>query len=284
MASQEEQVAFLTGAGNRFGLCDRRQYGSPADLEDARALALLLGAGDSSLDGLLFLLPAESGADARLVIYNRDGSRPEACGNGLRCAAWFMLQTAPDVGRRLRIETDAGPREVELVACGGRRAVLRAGMGEAELFDAAPSPLRGARATGVRLGNPHCVLEVQDEREIPVARVGTTMQSHPAFADGVNVGFLAWREGRWCLRVHERGVGETEACGTGATAAAAVIAAHGRDDWPIEIRMPGGPLRIDWAPGGGLSLEGEAVLEAVSLQPEQAGPPCEQGDAAPAAG
>lgn len=192
-----------------------------------------------------------------MVIYNADGSRPEACGNGLRCVGWHL--TRESGGEVQKIETDAGLRRVEISRIGTEIALLLAEMGRAERFPLA-SPLcpeaEGLAATGVRIGNPHCVIRVEDERGVAVDQIGRAMQSHPDFPRGVNVGFLCQREDRWNLRVWERGVGETAACGTGACAAAAWVGDRGSE---TTIEMRGGRLVVRRDQEDRYFLFGEAV-------------------------
>src|SRR5690606_28468302 len=95
------------------------------------------------------------------------------------------------------------------------------------------------------LGNPHVILRVDDEREMDVARRGAALQTHAAFPRGVNVGFLATRGGEHHLRVFERGVGETQACGTNTCAAAAYLTLREGASFPIELHLPGGAMRVE---------------------------------------
>jgi len=257
-----------SGAGNRFLVVPGEERERDWS-ELARALcgrALLDG---QRADGLLLVASAEADEDARMILWNADGSRAEACGNGLRCIGLWLHRRGA-TGRR-RVETDAGVREVEVLETAGAAARVRAQMGRAERFRlAAPLPgLAAPPAVGVRLGNPHCVVQVLDERSAPVEALGAALQRHRDFPAGVNVGFLARREDRWHLRVFERGVGETAACGSGACAAAAVVGLEGET---IELEMPGGTLRVTLTPGGELELVGEARFHGeVELETDPGG-------------
>jgi diaminopimelate epimerase len=246
----------FSGAGNRFflhqGAIEERDWSRLAG-EICRNTAVRGG----GADGLLLVSP-DADAEVRMTIWNADGSRPEACGNGLRCVGWW-LHTSGRVprGGRMRVATDSGVREVEVLESTGGRALVRAEMGRATTFELTEPPsLDEVAAMGVHLGNPHCVLRIDDEREAPVEEVGSAMQDHPDFPRGVNVGFLARRLDRWRLRVFERGVGETAACGTGACAAAAVIGTPGRR---VEVEMAGGRLGVEVGEGGRVELLGDAV-------------------------
>ncbi len=291
----------VSGAENLFVLVDGLLGPLPAD---PAALARELCAepfpagppADGRLpDGILLLsAPSSADADAALEIRNRDGSRPEACGNGLRCVAWYLLREGRTAAEAARIETDAGLREVRLVDPPSlpassspradataaaeardipRRATLLASMGPPRC--SAPDPPLalepGERdALAVHLGNPHVILRVDDERAIDVPRRGAALQHHPAFPAGVNAGFLATRAGRHHLRVFERGVGETRACGTNACAAAAYLTLREGLTGPLEIHLPGGPLRVE-PTHDELLLEGPAEWLAAFESPSSLG-------------
>ena len=117
------------------------------------------------------------------------------------------------------------------------------------------------RAVLVDMGNPHCVLFVDDERTAPVAEVGPLLQRHPRFPQGTNVEFLARRDGEHHLRVWERGVGETLACGSGACAAVAVLRRRDRLDAAVRVELPGGTLQVEWqGPGHPVWMSGPATF------------------------
>ena len=279
------KLSILSAAGNAFAVLDTAAEGLPGDPASlARALCTDLGqplreqarAGGlpqlegRDLDGLLLVLPPEGQADCRMVIHNADGSRPEACGNGLRCVARFAREQGLATGDLVRVETDAGLRSVALEGCGDRpdaaRAVsVRASMGvprvvaRREQLECAGEQLE---ATLIDMGNPHCVLFVEDERRAAVERIGPALERHARFPARTNVEFASLRAEGLGLRVWERGVGETAACGTGACAAAvAAMLEHGRRS-PLEVQLPGGRLRVHWDGAGEVWLEGPARLHA----------------------
>ena len=244
------KLSIMSGAGNTFAVVD----GGRESLGDDRAsLARCLcvpGAFEWPLDGLL-VVERSSLADCRMTIFNADGSHPEACGNGLRCVAKFAREHGYAVRDRLRVETDAGVREVELVReAGGAITAARASMGKPRSIerDIELSTSHGRmRATLVDMGNPHCVLFVEDERTAPVASLGAELERHPRFPQRTNVEFCARRAGKLWLRVWERGVGETAACGTGACASAVVATLLTPPErLPIEVELPGGRLTVAW--------------------------------------
>ncbi|TDJ77130.1 MAG: diaminopimelate epimerase [Planctomycetota bacterium] len=254
MSAGRGEAVLLSAAGNRFVLIDARAGGAP---RDAAALARALCAAESTpaqrRDGLLLLLPPEGVGDARLVIHNRDGTRPEACGNGLRCVG-FHLGTRDGAAGERRIETDAGVRAVTIDRDDGERLVVRAELGPARLVERdewLESPGGQDRAGRVRVtlvdvGNPHCVLFVGDVLAAPVAELGPQLERHPRFPQGTNVEFVAYDDEAHTLdmRVWERGVGETQACGTGAAAAARAATERYELAWPVRVRVPGGVLEV----------------------------------------
>ncbi|WP_290651906.1 diaminopimelate epimerase [Aquisalimonas sp.] len=216
-------------------------------------------------DQVLLAAPAtQPGMDFRYRIFNADGREVEQCGNGVRCLARFLLDEGLTTRDQLTIETLGGPTEVSMEP--DRRVTVN--MGPPRL-DPLVIPFRAAhRATtypltvegetliiaAVSIGNPHAVLLVEDVDAAPVARLGPAIETHADFPAHVNAGFLQIvNRGHVRLRVHERGAGETLACGTGACAAAVAGRLQGLLDETVAVDLPGGRLEIQW-PG-----EGEAV-------------------------
>ena len=215
--------------------------------------------------------PRAAGTAAFYRIFNADGGEVEQCGNGARCVAEWL---------RLAGRADA---EVALDSPGGRvfARLLRPGwvsvdMGEPDFRPASLPFTAGAEAPSYRLpidgtevefavvsmGNPHAVLFVPAVAAAPVARLGPQLESHPAFPRRVNVGFLEVVDPTHArLRVFERGVGETLACGTGACAAVAAGRKAGRLAPRVEVTLPGGVLEIAWdGPGTHLWMTGPAAV------------------------
>jgi diaminopimelate epimerase len=274
------RLALLSGAGNAFAVLDATRGAAPQDpaglaqtvcADRASALfaaglrAALVPPADRALDGLLLLVPPQGGGDCRMVIYNADGSRPAACGNGLRCAARFAREQGIAQSDRVSVETDAGLRRVQLLREGGEPKRARASMGRPRVLalrERLEVEGRELCATLVDLGNPHCVLFVDDERAVDVARLGPRLERHARFPERTNVEFAARRGGRIALRVWERGVGETAACGTGACATAVAAAAEGLQELPVEVDLPGGRLGVRWSSDGEVELEGPCLFHA----------------------
>jgi len=244
----------LSGAGNNFVLIDGREAPLPADLSRlAKRLCRRTLAGGFCPDGLLCLTAPKRGGDLAFAVYNADGSRPETCGNGLRCTGEFV-RSRGFAGERLVLETDTGLCELSLGAedinvCMGIATVV-----EPQTHVALQS--HDLRATLVDIGNPHCVLFVEDERHARVEEWGRELEKHRRFESGTNVEFVTERAGRLHARVWERGVGETAACGSGACAIAAAAALRFARPFPIEVEMPGGLLRVTRDDRGRLWLAG----------------------------
>ena len=252
----------MHGAGNDFVVLDVRDApGLAARLDQdggrlCRALAdRHAGAG---CDQVLTIEPAHGpGAVAAYGIRNADGSASRQCGNGARCvAAWLVRDgTAPATGA-FAIDSPAGRHPVRVLGDGA----FEVDMGLVE-FEPGRIPLEGFGGVAPRyslevagapvvfgaasMGNPHAVIEVDDLAHAPVAALGMALQRHPAFPQSVNVGFARVEaRDRIGLRVFERGVGETLACGSGACAAVAVLAGQGRVDDAVAVALPGGVLHI----------------------------------------
>lgn len=206
-----------------------------------------------------------------MKVINADGSVPEMCGNGLRCVALYLVHRGLVNVRAFRIDTDAGPHDVE-VAVEGRGGQVQVLMRPASLeasdvlqqsgrFVDAPFPVDGhaLHMTAVSMGNPHAV--TFDALPAPMSELGPRIEKDPRFKAGANVGFASMQQGELLLTVWERGCGFTLACGTGACAAAVAAVETGRAprDVPITVRLPGGPLSIRvGAPGAPISMTGPA--------------------------
>lgn len=212
-------------------------------------------------DGVLTLLPARAGGAAYMHIHNSDGSVAAMCGNGIRCVARFLAERRGLDGS-FDVETDAGPRRCTVHrGAGGRVEAVSVEMGPARMTGEEEFTVRGERLRALRvsMGNPHAVFfgDASPER---AAAVGPAIEA--AVEGGVNAGFAALRAGGIDLVVWERGAGLTQACGTGACAAAAAAVSSGRlpAGAPIEVRLPGGPLTVTVREGGsGVTMRGPVV-------------------------
>jgi diaminopimelate epimerase len=263
--------AKLHGTANDFIYVDARA-GFPGD-PAAIARRLCDRRRGIGADGLILLLPSTE-ADGRMVIYNADGSRAEMCGNGIRGLAKFAYERGLLPKNPLTVETDAGVKALELHLDGGRVARVTVDMGmpewrgreipvdaDGEILD---RPLvvdgRTWSVTCVSMGNPHCVVFVDDVAGLPLETLGPRFEHHPFFPRRVNTEFVRvdGRE-RLTMRVWERGSGETMACGTGACAVGVAAARTGRSARRVTVTLPGGPLEIDWRSDDRVLMTGDAV-------------------------
>jgi len=243
----------VEGLGNDFLLVDLRQGGPTLAQLGERAPALCdrrLGVGG---DGILAVTPARSpGAAGTMVVLNHDGSRPEMCGNGLRCVALHLAGAAPD----LIVDTDAGPRACRVLerSADGHRGEVEVDMGLA--LHLGQHVITGRDFHAVSLGNPHAVTLVDaDEDPEQLARaLGPGIERDPRFPARTNVEFARLEaDGSLTLWVWERGCGITAACGTGACATVAAAAHRGLlpADAAVRVHLPGGVLQVRLAPQPG---------------------------------
>ncbi len=201
-------------------------------------------------DGVVTILPPRTpGAAASMHVYNSDGSVAEMCGNAIRCLARHLAERRGLEGE-IRIDTDAGMKTCTLHRePGGAVAAVSVDMGPARVQDDEDFRVAGEtlHAARVSMGNPHAVIFDEPSRE-RAAAVGPAVER--AVAGGVNVGFARPGAGGIDLVVWERGAGLTDACGTGACAAAVAAIRRGaiRAGEPVEVRLPGGALEITVAP------------------------------------
>jgi diaminopimelate epimerase len=261
----------MQGLGNDFVVFDApRAAPAPLDPDKVRALAdRHTGVG---FDQALILDAARDPAHrASYRIFNSDGSEVEQCGNGARCIAALLYARAPELGRELSMESPGGTVHARVREDG----LVSVDMG-APNFDPRSLPMDApAQAPSysldvegetidygaVSMGNPHAVLQVADVTNAPVERLGPRIERHRRFPRRTNVGFMQIVDrGRIGLRVFERGVGETRACGTGACAAAAVGRHQGLLEADVRVDLPGGTAHVSWpGPGGHLWLTGPAA-------------------------
>lgn len=216
-------------------------------------------------DGLILICPSDT-ADARMRMYNADGSEGVMCGNGIRCVAKYIYDhgIVPPERRSAVIDTNDGPKTVELTVEEGKAVLVTVDMGTLSLTSEPCEPITvdgmDLFFTGVDAGNPHAVyflednpaLGVSDVRELDFDRYGRAFETHPRFPDRVNSEFVSRRSPREIdFRVWERGSGETLACGTGATAAVYAGIRLGKLDNEVLVHLRGGDLRIRFAPAAG---------------------------------
>lgn len=213
-------------------------------------------------DQALVIQPARTeNTEAYYRIFNADGGEVEQCGNGARCVAEWLRRTRHLTGS-IRLESRGGIIEARFEDNG----LVSVDMGEPQFLDEQEFELGLAgvsvRFTRVSMGNPHIVIWVPNVDAAPVAELGPQLEAHPMFPQKTNVGFLQRIDSSHArLRVFERGVGETLACGTGACAAMAVGRRSGRFDSAVVIDLPGGRLSLRWdGPGTHLWMTGPATV------------------------
>jgi diaminopimelate epimerase len=258
-------VAKVHGTGNDFVLLDnvggeRLPFGALARLWCARRYGI-------GADGLLVLeAPSARGADIAMRIFNADGSEAEMCGNGIRCVARYLAQRRPSWPRTMTVQTAAGLVRTTIQTRAGctdvsvdmgvprlaRRDIPMRGEPGARVIDE-PVDVRGAtlRLCALSMGNPHCVTFTDEPVErVDLAAHAAALERLDLFPHGANYEVARVAGGVASMRVLERGVGETQACGSGACAVGVAAILTGRTQTPVTVTMPGGPVRIEWAGEG----------------------------------
>jgi len=257
----------MNGLGNDFVIIDARTNAFEATPERARAIAdRHLGVGCDQL--IVIEEPRDEHADAFMRIFNADGGEVASCGNATRCVASVLMEETG--ATNVIIETLAGLLDAETTGSG----LITVDMGPARL-DWREIPVSRAIDTlhlgiesgplsdpvGVNVGNPHAVFFVDDSEAVDLAAHGPVLERHKIFPEFANIGaaeIVSRKKIR--LRVWERGVGETEACGSGACAA--LIAASRRDlcGRKADIVLNGGKLEIEWLPDGNVTMTGPVAV------------------------
>ncbi|KRE72368.1 diaminopimelate epimerase [Paenibacillus sp. Soil750] len=213
-------------------------------------------------DGVVFILPSEK-ADFQMRIINSDGSEAEQCGNAIRCVSKYVYDHKLIDATEITIETiGAGVQKVQVHVHDGRVVTARVDMGEPilqglqvpttvdadEVIDY-PIEVEGTsfRFTAVSMGNPHCVIYVEDAVNFDLATWGPKLEAHPMFPRKINVEFATVRDRAYTdMRVWERGAGPTLACGTGACATLVSSVLNGLSDREATVSLKGGDLFIEW--------------------------------------
>jgi diaminopimelate epimerase len=256
----------MHGLGNDFLVVDDREQ-QPVDwpVLARRVCERHTGVG---ADGVL-LIQGSDIADLRMRLYNADGSEAEMCGNGVRCVAEYVAVHGIS-GDRVVWETGAGAVVTERLG----DDLITVDMGpprfdpsdipfDAEGDEVIDQPLhvdgRTLRITALSMGNPHCVTVVDDVAGFPLAELGPLVERHPRFPQRTNFEIVqVLSRTRVRQRTFERGVGETNACGTGASAVGVAMQRLSLCDSPVTVELRGGPLHIAWAPGTTVRMTGPA--------------------------
>jgi diaminopimelate epimerase len=229
-------------------------------------------------DGLILILPSEK-YDLRMRIFNSDGSEAQMCGNGIRCFAKYAYENGLIRENKFSVETLAGEIVPELIFNQEYRTIIegvRVDMGRPRLtkkeIPMIGNPDRQVinetislengqyfRVTCISMGNPHCVIFTEDVERFPVTEIGPIMEKHHLFPERTNVEFVQpINDHELKLRVWERGVGETMACGTGASATVVAGILNKRVKNEVVVHLKGGDLKIEWSEGGPVYMTGPA--------------------------
>jgi diaminopimelate epimerase len=265
----------MHGTGNDYVYIN---YFEEHPVEDPQALARAVTHRHFGIgaDGLVLIKPGPDGADAEMVMYNVDGTLAEMCGNALRCVAKFLYDK--DIARKeqLRIMTGAGLLSADILKVqAGKAEEIRLDMGAPVLsgpdipttFEDDPVVNhaidiegRTFEVTCVSMGNPHCVIYVDQVADYPVEKWGPVIETSRYFPNRVNVEFVQILSTNEVIqRTWERGCGETWACGTGASAVAVAGVLAERTDRALTIHLKGGDLKLHYTEPGPVLLTGPAV-------------------------
>jgi diaminopimelate epimerase len=266
----------MHGLGNDYIVIDNRE-GKITDKE-APTLAKKLCERRFSVggDGLLLVSNSKT-ADVRMRIFNADGSEAEMCGNGIRCFAKYCYENGIAKKDAFNVETNAGVKQVWLTAKDGEVKLVKVDMG-APNWDRKALPMEGEGTcinqplqvddeetygvTCLSMGNPHCIIFVENVDESPVEYIGPIIENHKAFPKRTNVGFVqVLNKNELKVRVWERGCGETLACGTGTCAAVAAANKLGKVKDKVTIHVLGGILQVEVGKTLFLSGPAEKVFE-----------------------
>ncbi len=212
-------------------------------------------------DGLIMIMPSQV-ADARMRIFNADGSEAEMCGNGIRCVAKYLYECGLKKSDRMTIETTAGLKTIELTTVNGGVTQVKVEMGAPGLLrndipmlgenkQVINEPLqvndKELYITCVSMGNPHSVTFVDDVDSIDLGVTAKTIENHELFPERINAHFVQQISAdKVKMRTWERGSGETLACGTGAVATGVACVLNNLTERTINIQLPGGALTVEW--------------------------------------
>lgn len=210
-------------------------------------------------DGLILIKPSQI-ADFEMEMYNSDGSLGAMCGNGIRCVAKYVYDYGLTDKTQISVATGSGIKYLDLIVEDGKVVLVKVDMG-APILEPEKIPAKVSKATGEKLtvqgkeyevtcismGNPHCIVCVDDVEGLAIEQVGPFFERHEVFPDRVNTEFIKVLDRNTVqMRVWERGAGETWACGTGACAVAVACILNGWTEREVTVKLRGGDLRICW--------------------------------------
>ncbi len=273
----------MHGLGNDYVVVDNRD-GKIGDKQTARLAETLCERRFSiGADGLL-LVYNSSVADVKMRIFNSDGSEAEMCGNGIRCFAKYCYENGIVPKSAFRVETLSGIKQVWLTIKDAEVESVKVDMG-APNWQRSSLPMAGEgtcinqklevdaetyKVTCLSMGNPHCVIFVENVDEFPVYEVGPQVEHNKAFPKRTNVGFVqVLNQNELGVRVWERGCGETLACGTGTCAAVAAAHRLGKVGGKVKVHVLGGDLEVEVGKTLFLSGAAEKVFEGTLFKETQ---------------
>lgn len=277
----------MNGLGNDFAVLDARPHALPLTVAQARAIAdRETGVG---CDQVIAIEPSPAGADAFMRIWNHDGGEVEACGNAMRCVAAVLAQ---ELGRP-KVSIQTGADMLGAVVNGDGTVTVDMGVPKfgwediplAEEFrdtrtiELQVGPIDAPvlhSPSAVNVGNPHCIFWVDDLEAHDLAAIGPVLEHHPIFPERANITLAqVTASDAITIKVWERGVGLTRACGTAACATAVAAARKGLTGRKVTVTLPGGPLQLEWREAddhilmtGPYELEYEGTLDPMLLNPE----------------
>ncbi len=265
----------MHGLGNDYIVIDNREGEISEKKASNLAKKLCERRFSIGADGLLLVYNSKS-ADVRMRIFNADGSEAEMCGNGIRCFAKYCYEKAIIKKDTFYVETNAGSKQVWLTIEDGKVVFVRVDMG-APNWSRESLPMTGKgtcineplnvdgnvyNVTCLSMGNPHCIVFVEEVTDFPVDQVGPLIENHAVFPKRTNVGFVqVLNKNELKIRVWERGCGETLACGTGTCAAVAAAHQLGRVTDRVTVHVLGGDLQVEMRQKMFLNGAAEKVFE-----------------------
>ena len=247
------------------------------EIEDPARLAPIIsdrhfGVGS---DGLILILPSNV-ADCKMRIFNADGSEAQMCGNGVRCVAKYVYDHKITQKNPLTVETLSGTKTIQLFTEDGKVSQARVTMGKPRLMRS-EIPMLGKetqvideiltidkdvsfRITCVSMGNPHCVIFVNNFDKVDIQKYGQEIERHQVFPERINVHFVQVHNPKEVtMKTWERGSGITMACGTGASAVCVAGVLNKKTERKILAHLPGGDLELEWAEDGNVYMTGPAT-------------------------
>jgi diaminopimelate epimerase len=249
----------MHGLGNDYVVIDNRSQTISEAQAGPLAKKLCERRFSIGADGLLLVYPS-SVAEVKMRIFNSDGSEAEMCGNGIRCFSKFCYENGVTNKKEFTVETLAGIKHVWLFLTGSQVDTVKVDMG-APNWERSALPMQGEgqcvncdltvgneryQVTALSMGNPHCVIFVDNVDQFAVQQVGPAVENHPVFPKRVNVGFVqVLSKNELKVRVWERGCGETLACGTGTCAAVAAANRLGKVKNKVTVHVLGGDLQVE---------------------------------------